>query len=184
MTEEIGSPSRIGALPQGGLRRPAAGLLPLSDAATEVLTAIRSADGRPYLVGGCVRDALLAPGRRPEDVDIEVFGLELGDLVRALERVGRVDEVGRSFRVLKVRHGDETLDVSLPRARAAGHTVGILGVDDHMPLREAASRRDYTINALMFDPAEDVVLDFVGGLSDLRDGVLRHSGPAFVEDPL
>lgn len=156
----------------------------LGGAAAAVLEAIRSAGGRPYLVGGCVRDALLAPGRRPKDVDIEVFGLELDRVAAALTQVGRVEEVGRSFAVLKVRRDGEDFDVAVPRTRR-GTDPGAAPAIDHITSPEvAARRRDYTINALMFDPLTDEVLDAVGGLSDLRAGVLRHSGPAFVEDPL
>lgn len=157
------------------MRQPAPGLLQLGSGVTAVLEAVRSAGGRPFLVGGCVRDALLTPGRRPADVDVEVFGLGLDQVAAALKTVGRVDEVGRSFsvlKVLKVRRDGEDLDVSVPRE------------DPTTPLREAARRRDYTVNALMFDPVTEEVVDAVGGLADLRAGVLRHTGPAFGEDPL
>jgi tRNA nucleotidyltransferase (CCA-adding enzyme) len=171
-------------LPDHGLRHPAAGLVQLSDAAGAVLETIRSAGGRPYLVGGCVRDALLAPGHRPKDVDIEVFGLELDRVVFALTRVGRVDEVGRSFAVLKVRREGQDFDVAVPQTRRGTDPGAAPAVDNRILPEVAARRRDYTINALMFDPTTEVVLDFVDGLADLRAGALRHSGPAFVEDPL
>ncbi|GAB4081831.1 CCA tRNA nucleotidyltransferase [Modestobacter muralis] len=154
------------------VRHPAPGLLQVGSGVTAVLDAVRSAGGRPFLVGGCVRDALLTPGSRPADVDVEVFGLDLDRVAAALARVGRVDEVGRSFAVLKVRRDGEDIDVSVPRG------------DPATPLREAARRRDYTVNALVFDPATEEVVDVVGGLADLRAGVLRHTGPAFAEDPL
>ena len=162
------------------MRRPASGLVRLGDATAVVLEALRSAGGRPYLVGGCVRDAVLSPGRRPADVDVEVLGLPLDRVAAALAPVGRVDAVGRSFGVLKLRRDGEDLDVSVPQAVVDGVRVP----DPTMPLKDAVRRRDFTVNALVFDPSTEEVLDLVGGLADLRDGVLRHTGPAFADDPL
>ena len=169
------------------MRHRAPGLVELSAAAWTVLEAIRSAGGRPFLSGGCVRDALLHPGARPQDVDIEVFGLDLDLLVTALRTVGSVDEVGRSFAVLKLRRDGEDFDVSLPRTEVKtgpGHTGFTVVADPSTPPRVAAGRRDFTINALMYEPATEEVVDFFGGLDDLRAGVLRHTTAAFAEDPL
>ena len=163
-------------------RHAAPGLVQLGSAVTAVLDVIRSAGGRPFLVGGSVRDALLTPGRRPADVDVEVFGLDLDQVAAALARVGRVDEVGRAFAVLKVRRDGEDLDVSVPRVVPSSGRAPV--ADPGTSLSEAAHRRDFTVNALMYDPATEEVVDLVGGLADLRDGVLRHTGPAFAEDPL
>uniref|UniRef100_UPI0034E048E1 HD domain-containing protein n=1 Tax=Modestobacter roseus TaxID=1181884 RepID=UPI0034E048E1 len=101
--------------------------------------------------------------------------------------VGPVDEVGRAFAVLKLRRGEEDFDVSLPRTEVKtgpGHTGFVVVPDPATPPRTAAGRRDFTLNALMYDPATEEVLDFFGGLADLRDGVLRHTTAAFAEDPL
>lgn len=80
-----------------------------------VLDAITTAGGRPLLVGGCVRDALLDPTSAPKDIDVEVYGLEPDRLTAALRTVARVDEVGQSFAVLKVDAHGEQVDVALPR---------------------------------------------------------------------
>ena len=77
------------------------------------LAALRSAGGRPRLVGGCVRDWLL--GLEPKDFDIEVYGLDYEALGRALAPFGPTDLVGRSFGVLKVRLDGAEYDFSLPR---------------------------------------------------------------------
>lgn len=161
--------------------------LDLSPATRAILAAITAAGGRPYLAGGSVRDALLRSGSRPEDVDVEVFGLGLDPLVSALRAVGAVDAVGRSFAVLKVRRDGEDFDVSLPRTELTtgpGHTGLTVVADPHTTLQQAAARRDFTVNALMYDPVGEEILDFFGGLADLRAGVLRHTSPAFVDDPL
>jgi tRNA nucleotidyltransferase (CCA-adding enzyme) len=141
---------------------------------------------RAYLVGGCVRDTLL--GIAHKDFDLEVYGVGYEALARALSPHGRVDRVGKSFGVIKFsspRGGQ--WDFSLPRRDSklsAGHKGFEVEFDPHIQPREAASRRDFTINALMFDPRTGEYLDFFGGRQDLANRVLRHTSPAFVEDPL
>ncbi len=107
-----------------------------------LLEALRDAGGRPYLVGGAVRDALL--GRPHKDLDVEVFGLALPRLKEALARVGRVDAVGEAFTVFKVtglEGADGAVDVSLPRrdSKAGPGHRGIAVTGDTFgedPLRE------------------------------------------------
>ena len=149
------------------------------------LAALRSAGGRPRLVGGCVRDWLL--GLEPKDFDIEVYGLGYEPLGRALAPFGPTDLVGRSFGVLKVRLEGAEYDFSLPRRESktgAGHRGFAVAPDPALTEAEAAARRDFTINAIAYDPLEDRLLDFHHGAEDLKKKVLRHTGPAFIEDPL
>jgi tRNA nucleotidyltransferase (CCA-adding enzyme) len=141
---------------------------------------------RACLVGGCVRDWLL--GIPCKDYDIEVFGLGYEELAGALSGWGKVDLVGRSFGVVKLtsRHR-ETYDFSIPRRdskTAPGHKGFQIEFDPTLTPRDAAARRDYTINSLMYDPRENRLLDFFNGESDLRNRILRHTSPAFPEDPL
>ncbi len=168
-------------------RHPMPGLIALSPATRRVLGAIEYAGGRPYLVGGCVRDAILEPGSPPKDVDIEVYGTDLDSLTHELSRVGYVDDVGADFEVLKLRTGGEDFDIALPRREVktgAGHRGFEVVADPFGSLVEASGRRDFTINTLMFDPRTGEVVDCWGGLSDLEAGVLRHTTDAFAEDPL
>lgn len=141
---------------------------------------------RAYLVGGCVRDALL--GIAHKDFDIEVYGVDYETLARGLSPHGRVDLVGKSFGVIKFSsHSGGQWDFSLPRRdskTAAGHKGFEIEFAPDIEPKEAASRRDFTINALMFDPRTGAHLDFFGGRDDLQKKVLRHTSPAFVEDPL
>jgi tRNA nucleotidyltransferase (CCA-adding enzyme) len=141
---------------------------------------------RAYLVGGCVRDWLL--GIENKDYDLEVFGLSYEQLAAALSQWGKVDLVGRSFGVVKLTTAQRrTYDFSIPRRdskTAAGHKGFEIAFDPNLTLKEAAARRDFTINALMFDPREQRLLDFFGGSSDLKNRVLRHTSRAFPEDPL
>ncbi len=141
---------------------------------------------KAYLVGGCVRDALL---RRPgNDFDVEVFDVDYEQLARALAPWGRTDLVGRSFGVVKLTTGgSHSYDFTIPRKDskiAPGHKGFEARLDPGITPAEAASRRDFTVNALMYDVRAGEVLDFVGGLADLRDRILRHASPAFGEDPL
>ncbi len=141
---------------------------------------------RAYLVGGCVRDALL--GISHKDFDLEVYGVDYETLARQLAPHGRVDLVGKSFGVIKFTgSGGEQWDFSLPRRDSkisAGHQGFEVEFDPSIEPCEAASRRDFTINALMFDPRSGEYLDYFGGRADLQRRVLRHTSPAFAEDPL
>jgi tRNA nucleotidyltransferase (CCA-adding enzyme) len=149
------------------------------------LAALRSAGGRPRLVGGCVRDWLL--GLEPKDFDVEVYGLDYEALGRALGPFGPTDLVGRSFGVLKVRIDSVEYDFSLPRRESktgAGHRGFAVSPDSTLTEAEAAARRDFTVNAIAYDPIEDRILDFHGGTDDLKNKMLRHTSAAFTEDPL
>lgn len=162
-------------------------LLSLTPAAQAIVRALRDAGGRPLLVGGLVRDALLG---RPEgkDLDIEVFGLGIDALVETLSGQGKVHQVGRSFGVLKMQLEDGSdLDVSLPRRESKegrGHKGFLVEPDPTMSLREAALRRDFTCNAMAWDPASEELIDHFGGCKDLEDRVLRATSERFAEDPL
>ena len=153
----------------------------------DLLAVLRSLrrHGRPYLVGGCVRDALL--GKKPKDFDIEVFGVSWEDLQTVLERSGPTDVVGRSFAVAKLRLPSGEHDFALPRRESktgAGHRGFRVEADQFLDERGASMRRDFTINSLLFEPFEQRVLDFHGGVEDLERRFLRHTSAAFTEDPL
>lgn len=141
---------------------------------------------RAYLVGGCVRDALL--GIAHKDFDLEVYGVDYETLSRQLSAHGRVDLVGKSFGVIKFTgQSGGQWDFSLPRRdskMSAGHKGFQIEIDLDIDPKMAASRRDFTINALAFDPRTGDYLDFFGGREDLEKRVLRHTSSAFVEDPL
>lgn len=148
-------------------------------------SALRAAGGQPRLVGGCVRDWLL--GLEPKDFDIEVFHLDYETMGRALAAFGPTDLVGRSFGVLKVRLEGREYDFSQPRRESkigAGHRGFAITPDSTLTEIEAAARRDFTINAIAYDPFDDRLLDFHHGAEDLKNKILRHTSAAFTEDPL
>jgi tRNA nucleotidyltransferase (CCA-adding enzyme) len=150
--------------------------------ALEVARAVREAGGRALIVGGWVRDRLL--GRDAKDIDLEVYGLEADALKALLARFGSVNTVGESFTVFKVAE----LDVSLPRRESKvgrGHKGFEVVGDPTMSVEEAARRRDFTINAIAFDPLTGEYLDPFGGRADLETRVLRVVDPAtFGDDSL
>jgi tRNA nucleotidyltransferase (CCA-adding enzyme) len=150
-----------------------------------ILDAIQAAGGQPLIVGGAVRDILL--GHSPKDLDVEVYQLDVERLAVALAPFGRIDAVGRSFGVLKLRTpAGQEFDFALPRRESkigAGHRGFLAAPDPTMTPQEAAARRDFTINAMAITP-DGRVLDFFGGQDDLRARILRHTTIAFAEDPL
>ncbi|PID81359.1 polynucleotide adenylyltransferase [bacterium DOLJORAL78_65_58] len=142
-----------------------------------------AAGGRAWLVGGGVRDAAL--GRAWRDVDLEVFHLPPEKLVSALGEAFELDLVGRAYGIYKLK--GTPIDVGLPRReskKGRGHRGFAVQAEPDLGLAEAAARRDFTINAIYFDPLRQEVRDPCGGLRDLRDRCLRHTSAAFAEDPL
>jgi len=149
-----------------------------------VLQAVRRV-GSPRLVGGGVRDWLL--GRPSHDYDIEVAGVDFPTLQRVLTRFGGTDLVGRSFGVIKLRMRGREYDFSLPRRESkegSGHRGFAVTPDPQLSDAEAAARRDFTINAIAYDPFADTLIDPHNGQADLQRGILRHTSAAFSEDPL
>ena len=156
----------------------------LRGAVMEIASLVRAAGGRAMMVGGSVRD-LLFGAKDVKDVDIEVFGVEPQRLQDALSKRFQFDPCGVSFGVLKIKHID--IDVSLPRReskRGIGHKGFFIDSDPGLSVKEAASRRDFTINAMYCDPLDGKVEDPFGGAEDLRNRMLRHVSAKFVEDPL
>jgi len=146
---------------------------------------LQAAGGRAWLVGGSVRDLCL--GLQPKDFDVEVYGLEEEVLLHTVAALGRCEEVGRHFGVIKLWLEGHVIDIALPRTErktAAGHRGFAVHPDPHLDPATACQRRDFSINAMMCDPLSGDFLDPAGGRADLAAGILRHVSPAFVEDPL
>ncbi len=145
--------------------------------------AVRAAGGRALLVGGCVRDALM--GKPPKDWDLEVYKIEPPRLREILDQTGHVNVVGEAFTVYKL---GADLDVSLPRRErkaGPGHRAFVIEGDPTMTVAEAASRRDFTLNAILEDPLSGEIIDPFNGRSDLKSKTLRAvSRETFPEDSL
>ena len=153
--------------------------------AQRVARAVRDAGGRALIVGGWVRDRLLGvDADELDEIDIEVHGLPAETLRGVLAGLGTVNSVGASFAVFKLGR----LDISLPRTESKagrGHRGFAVTGNPHLPLAEAARRRDFTVNAMAYDPLQREHLDPHGGRADLESRRLRMVDPAtFGDDSL
>ncbi len=150
--------------------------------ATAVAHAARARGGRALVVGGYVRDRLL--GHAAKDLDLEVFGVPGDELPAMLGAIGRVEPVGRAFPVFKLG----PIDVALPRRESKagrGHTAFHVEGDAAMSVEDAARRRDFTINAISWDPLTGEYLDPWRGRDDLTARRLRVVDPrTFADDSL
>lgn len=145
-------------------------------AAAEIISTLRDAGHIAYLAGGCVRDELL--GRVPQDYDVATDATP-----PVLTRLFRkTSEVGASFGVVLVKLHGEVVEVATFRADGAYTDKRRPDEVRFSTPEEDAARRDFTVNALFLDPADTSagplgrVIDFVGGLDDLRRKVLRAVG--------
>ena len=158
------------------------GALSSFDLAIAIAHRVRDAGGRALIVGGWVRDRLM--GRPCKDLDLEVYGLRADRLKSLLTEFGNVNTVGESFTVYKVAD----IDVSLPRRESRtgrGHRGFEVTGDPDLPLDEAARRRDFTINAIAWDPLTDEYIDPFKGREDIAAKILRAVDLAtFGEDSL
>ena len=118
------------------------------------------------------------------NIDLEIFGVPSDRLRTLLESFGRVEAVGESFQVYKL--GD--VDVSLPRRDSKagrGHRGFVVVGDPDMSIEEAARRRDFTVNAISWDPLTEEYFDPFDGRGDLRRRCLRIVDPnTFPDDSL
>jgi poly(A) polymerase len=158
----------------------------ISHAAAKVCATLREAGYAGYVVGGAVRDLLL--GIAPKDFDIATDARP--EQVKPLFRRALI--IGRRFRLVHVMLGAETVEVSTFRAA----DIETAEKDEHGRVlrdnvfgtqQEDARRRDFTVNALYFDPVSEEVVDFHGGLRDLKKRTLRVIGDPvtrYREDPV
>ena len=155
----------------------------MPDQVLEIARAVLGQGGRALLVGGCVRDELMA--LQPKDWDLEVYGIEPARLREILDQFGPVNVVGEAFTVYKL---GAHLDVSIPRRErktGRGHRAFFIEGDSKMSIEEGARRRDFTINAILQDPLTGEIIDPFGGQADIDGQVLRAvSLDTFAEDSL
>jgi poly(A) polymerase len=161
----------------------------IADSALKVLYRLDKAGFQAFLVGGSVRDLLL--GREPKDFDVATNAQP--EQVRELFRNCRL--IGRRFRLAHVQFGREIIEVATFRAQHDGDTEGAAMSDEGRILRdnvygsidEDVWRRDFTVNALYYNIADFSIVDYVGGVADLRAGRLRLIGDPdkrYREDPV
>ncbi|HMA31382.1 MAG TPA: polynucleotide adenylyltransferase PcnB [Casimicrobiaceae bacterium] len=158
----------------------------LSNAAQNVTRKLQEAGFKAFIVGGAVRDLLL--GIEPKDFDIATDATP--EQVKPLFR--RAFIIGRRFRLVHVHLGNEVIEVSTFRAAqtdgdATDEHGRLLSDNVYGSQAEDAVRRDFTINALYFDPATESIWDYVGGFVDTRARRLKLIGPPvtrYREDPV
>ena len=164
----------------------------ISSSALKVLYRLKDAGFQSFLVGGGVRDLLL--GREPKDFDVGTNATP--DEIKALFRNCRL--IGRRFRLAHVRYGRDVIEVATFRGRHDGETHDkqdsahsddgrILRDNVYGTLEDDIWRRDFTINALYYDIKDYSVVDYAGGLDDLKTGTLRLIGDPeqrYREDPV
>jgi poly(A) polymerase len=166
----------------------------ISRNAVNVVERLQQAGYQAFLVGGCVRDLLL--GIPPKDFDVATSATP--EQVRAEFRNARV--IGRRFKLVHVHFGREIIEVATFRAhhpqgedeeasaQAARHESGrILRDNVYGSQEDDAQRRDFTINALYYDPASERILDYARGVHDIRNHLVRLIGEPeqrYLEDPV
>ncbi|MFT3930382.1 MAG: polynucleotide adenylyltransferase PcnB [Spongiibacteraceae bacterium] len=165
----------------------------ISQGALKVIARLRAAGYEAYLVGGGVRDLLL--GGHPKDFDVATNALP--EQIREIFRSSRI--IGRRFKIVHVRFGGETIEVTTFRGdhtqdneisaqHAARNEDGMLLRDNvYGTMAEDAIRRDFTINALYYTTENFAVYDYTGGMQDLENRQIRIIGDAstrYREDPV
>ncbi|NMM27178.1 MAG: polynucleotide adenylyltransferase PcnB [Glaciimonas sp.] len=158
----------------------------LSNNAIRVTKTLQDAGFKAYVVGGAVRDLLL--GVKPKDFDIATNATP--EQVKRLFR--RAFIIGKRFQIVHVMFGQDLLEVTTFRGPASGESPKdehgrVLRDNTFGQHHEDAVRRDFTINAMYYDPATQTVLDFHGGMADIRKKILRIIGipeARFREDPV
>ncbi len=144
--------------------------------AIRIIERLKESGHSAYLVGGAVRDLLV--GNTPKDFDIVTDATP--SRIRRIFRSARI--IGRRFRLVHVVFGPKIFEVSTFRSTVEGSVGNDFGTMD-----EDVMRRDFTLNALYYDPIQEQVIDYVGGVRDIRKGVIRPVIPLdriFVEDPV
>ena len=144
--------------------------------ALQIISRLRDAGCTSYVVGGAVRDLIV--GNKPKDFDIVTDATP--SKIKRVFRNSRI--IGRRFRLVHVVFGNKIFEVSTFRSNAEG-SVG----NDFGTIEQDVLRRDFTINALYYDPLQEQVIDYVGGMKDIKKHVLRpviSIDTIFVEDPV
>ncbi len=162
--------------------------------AVNIVERLQNAGYQAYLVGGCVRDLLL--NIEPKDFDVATSATP--EQVRAEFRNARI--IGRRFKLVHIHFGREIIEVATFRANhpqdeeeedsnqsSRNENGRILRDNVYGTLEEDAQRRDFTINALYYDPVSERILDYANGVHDIRNRLIRLIGDPeqrYKEDPV
>lgn len=156
----------------------------MDDIAYQIAEKAAERGGTAYFVGGCVRDMIM--GKENKDVDIEIHNIIPSELEGVLDELGTRIETGKSFGVYSLK--GHNVDIAMPRREKTtgrGHRDFRIDVDPFIGVKEAAKRRDFTINSIMRNVLTGEITDNYGGMDDIKNGVIRHvDDNSFPEDPL
>lgn len=144
--------------------------------AVRIIERLKSAGHQGYIVGGAVRDLLL--GRAPKDFDLATDAVPAK--IKKIFRNARI--IGKRFRLVHIYANSKIFEVSTFRSNKNGSVGNEFGT-----IAEDATRRDFTINALYYDPTDATLVDFVGGFKDAKAGKIKPIIPLakiFKEDPV
>jgi poly(A) polymerase len=144
--------------------------------AVSIVRKLKAAGFDTYIVGGAVRDLIL--GKKPKDFDI--VSVASPTRIKKIFRNSRI--IGRRFRLVHVYFGQRIFEVSTFRSLKDGRTSNTFGTID-----EDVFRRDFTMNALFYDPEQQIVVDYVGGLKDIKKRQVKPVIPLseiFTDDPV
>jgi len=144
--------------------------------ALQIINRLRDANYTAYIVGGAVRDLIV--GNKPKDFDIVTDATP--SKIKKIFRNSRI--IGRRFRLVHVVFGSKIFEVSTFRSISEGSVGNNFGT-----IEEDVQRRDFTLNALYYDPLQEQIIDYVGGMKDIKKHILRPVIPLdkiFEEDPV
>lgn len=155
-------------------------------AAKTAIDALTRAGGRVFVVGGAVRDAIL--GATPKDIDLMCQGLDDDQIISALNPLGRLDFTGKQFGVFRFKSNNSEVEIALPRTERStgpGHKDFEVTTDPYLNPEDDLARRDFTGNAMAYEPATGSLIDPHNGAQHLQNGQLSLvNDKAFHDDPL
>ena len=156
----------------------------ISDSALDTIKILKKNNYKAFIVGGAVRDILM--NYKPKDFDIATNATP--EQVRLIFKKSRI--IGRRFKLVHVIYGREIIEVSTFRAKPRKNikmSNGVIKDNEYGSIKEDAERRDFTINGLYYDVEDKNIIDFYGGLKDIKDNQLRLIGKPklrYKEDPI